>query len=104
MAYETVKNELKQRLSDLQARLVSIKKDVTQAHSVDAADQAQERENDEVVDAIGNETAHSIRVIQSALNRIDNGTYGVCESCGEVIAEMRLQIVPETMQCVDCAS
>lgn len=103
MAYEELKSELEKRLADLQLRLSSIKKDVTQAHSGDSAEQAQERENDEVVDAIGNETNLSIRVIQSALERIENGTYGVCESCGEDIGKARLEAIPEATSCVDCA-
>ena len=75
MAYEALKAELQQKLAELQSRLANIKKDVTQSHSGDSAEQAQERENDEVVDAIGNETAQSIRVIQAALSRIDDGSY-----------------------------
>src|SRR5210317_1514603 len=103
MAHEELKLELEQRLSELQKRLASIKKDVTRSHSGDSAEQAQERENDEVVDAIGNETAQSIRVIQSALERIDDGSYGVCESCGEDIAPGRLEAIPEATRCVNCA-
>ena len=103
MAYEALRAELEARLAELQARLASIKRDVTQSHSGDSAEQAQERENDEVVDAIGNETAQSIRVIQSALERIDDGSYGVCESCGEDIAPGRLEAIPEATRCVNCA-
>jgi DnaK suppressor protein len=103
MAHEELKLELEQRLSDLQSRLSSIKRDVTRSHSGDSAEQAQERENDEVVDAIGNETAQSIRVIQAALARIDDGTYGLCENCGEDIAPARLSVVPEATRCVNCA-
>ena len=103
MAYEELKQELQERLTALQSRLESIKKDVTQAHSVDSAEQAQERENDEVVDAIGNETAASIRVIQSALERIEDGSYGSCEDCGDDIGEARLKAVPEATRCVACA-
>lgn len=103
MAYEALKTELEQRLADMQARLSSIKKDVTQSHSGDSAEQAQERENDEVVDAIGNETAQSIRVIQQALERIESGTYGLCDSCGKEIGQARLQAVPEATRCVACA-
>jgi RNA polymerase-binding protein DksA len=103
MTYETLKIELEDRLATLQSRLSSIKKDATRSHSGDSAEQAQERENDEVVDAIGNETAQSIRVIQSALERIESGTYGVCDSCGEDIGRARLEAVPEATRCVDCA-
>jgi RNA polymerase-binding protein DksA len=103
MAYEALKAELEQRLAALQARLSSIKADVTQAHSGDSAEQAQERENDEVVDAIGNETRLSIRVIQAALERIEDGSYGACESCGEDIGAARLEAIPEATRCVNCA-
>jgi len=101
--YEAKKEELQARLAQLQARLASIKRDVTQEHSGDSAEQAQERENDEVVDAIGNETALSIRGIQAALERIAEGTYGVCAACGEEIGESRLEVVPEATRCVKCA-
>ena len=103
MDYEAKKEELQARLAQLQARLASIKRDVTQEHSGDSAEQAQERENDEVVDAIGNETALSIRGIQAALERISEGTYGVCAACGEEIGESRLEVVPEATRCVKCA-
>lgn len=103
MAHEAQKLELEQRLADLQARLASIKRDVTRGHSGDSAEQAQERENDEVVDAIGNETTQSIRGIQAALERIEAGTYGLCASCGEEIGAARLQVVPEATRCVNCA-
>jgi DnaK suppressor protein len=102
MAHEDLKRELEHRLADLQARLSSIKKDVTRPHSGDSAEQAQERENDEVVDAIGNETALSIKVIQAALGRIENGTYGRCDSCGESIGAARLKAIPEATRCVEC--
>jgi DnaK suppressor protein len=103
MAHEAVKQQLEERLAALKARLSNLKSDASQAHSGDSAEQAQERENDEVVDAIGNETRHSIRLIQAALERIENGTYGTCEACGEPIGDARLRAVPETRRCLGCA-
>lgn len=98
-----MKDELEKRLAALQARLASIKKDVTREHSGDSAEQAQERENDEVVDAIGNETAQSIKGVTAALERIADGSYGICENCGDQIGQARLEIVPEATRCVACA-
>lgn len=103
MAYEELRQELETRLAELQARLASLKADAAQSHSADSAEQAQERENDEVVDAIGNETRISIRIIQTALEKIADGTYGACEGCGEDIGVDRLRAVPEATHCVDCA-
>lgn len=103
MEHQALKEELEGRLAALQARLANIKKDVTREHSGDSAEQAQERENDEVVDAIGNETAQSIRGVTAALERIADGSYGICEDCGEQIGQARLEIVPEATRCVNCA-
>jgi DnaK suppressor protein len=103
MVHDALKHQLELRLAVLQARLSSLKKDVTQSHSGDSVEQAQERENDEVVDAIGNETTLSIRVILAALERIENGTYGACDSCGESIGEARLNAIPEATRCLGCA-
>ena len=104
MAYEDIEQQLRSRLAELQSRLASIKSDVTRSHSGDSAEQAQERENDEVVDAIGNETAQSIREVTRALERIVDGSYGICDVCGEEIGEARLRIKPEATRCVNCAA
>ncbi len=103
MSHEAIRAELEERLALLQSRLASIKKDVTKSHSGDSAEQAQERENDEVVDAIGNETAQSIRDVQAALARIEDGSYGICAKCGEEISEGRLRVMTEATRCVNCA-
>lgn len=98
-----MKKELEQQLVTMQGRLANIKRDVTQGYSGDSAEQAQERENDEVVDAIGNETEQSILAIQAALDRIEEGSYGVCDGCGDEIGKARLGVVPEATRCVDCS-
>jgi DnaK suppressor protein len=41
--------------------------------------------------------------IHDALGRIDAGTYGRCEECGEMIAKPRLQALPYTRHCIECA-
>lgn len=40
--------------------------------------------------------------IREALEKIDNGTFGVCEMCGENISEARLKARPVTTYCIDC--
>jgi DnaK suppressor protein len=40
--------------------------------------------------------------IRDALNRIDKGTYGICETCGSEISIKRLKARPVTTQCIDC--
>ena len=40
--------------------------------------------------------------IEEALDRIENGTYGICISCHEEIPRERLEAVPHTQKCVPC--
>ena len=103
MAYEEIATELRSRLAALQQRMVRIKSDASREYPSDSAEQAQERENDEVVDAIGQETALAIREVTAALERIEDGSYGICECCGNEIAVGRLQVLPEATRCVNCA-
>lgn len=43
-----------------------------------------------------------LEAIDTALARIDNGTYGICSTCGQPIGEERLEALPWTTQCIDC--
>jgi len=45
-----------------------------------------------------------IKKIRKALERIDDGTYGICEGCGEEIGPKRLEARPVTTLCIDCKS
>jgi DnaK suppressor protein len=40
--------------------------------------------------------------IKEAIERIDNGTYGICDDCGDDIAVERLDARPVTTYCIDC--
>jgi DnaK suppressor protein len=48
--------------------------------------------------------AKLIKKIKEALERIENDTYGICESCGEDISIKRLKARPVTTQCIECKS
>ncbi|WOJ93213.1 TraR/DksA C4-type zinc finger protein [Congregibacter variabilis] len=95
---------LEQRLLELEGRLAKLKRDAAQEHSSDSAEQAQERENDEVVDAIGVETRDSLAAVKAALQRIEEGNYGKCMQCGGDIAADRLKVMPEATHCMGCAA
>ncbi len=43
-----------------------------------------------------------ITKVKEALKRIDDGTYGICELCGEEISGKRLEARPVTTCCIDC--
>ena len=41
--------------------------------------------------------------IQDALQRIEEGSYGLCETCGREIERARLEALPFASMCIDCA-
>ena len=45
-----------------------------------------------------------LEAIEEALMRLDNGSYGECESCGQAIERRRLEVMPETPFCRTCMS
>lgn len=100
-------NEKKQQLQDLQSelknRLNNLNKDMTKSHSSDSGEQAVERENDEVVESLRDETEIELAQIKQALARIEEGEYGSCESCGEDINPKRLDAMPYSVLCIKCA-
>ncbi len=101
--HEPLKALLLSRRDELTDRLKKIKRDMTRKNSADWSEQAQERENDEVIDALGNEATIELHKINKALDRIAEGEYGYCSVCGDEIAEGRLQAMPFTDLCIRCA-
>lgn len=53
--------------------------------------------------SIEQNTVDLLRKAERALERIDAGTYGVCESCGNAIPVERLEVLPYSTLCVECA-
>lgn len=44
-----------------------------------------------------------IEALKAALSRVENGTYGICQNCGNQIHPERLEILPTTTLCTPCA-
>lgn len=101
---ETRKEQLMARLGELRSRLVKIDTELDQPHSTMFAEAAIERESDEMLEDLGAAGLQEIRMIEAALGRMDRGEYGVCVSCGDPISEERLNVLPATPKCRNCAS
>jgi len=54
--------------------------------------------------ASGRRREATLRRIESALKRIDDGGFGLCQACDEPIARKRLEFDPAVMLCIDCAT
>ena len=102
-ALADIEAELIQRRDSLMERISRVKINMVQEHSADWSEQAQERQNDEVLEAIGNESRNELNQINHALERIENGEYSTCSECGDEISLERLQAVPYTNLCIGCA-
>lgn len=101
--FDTLKKKLESRCAELSERLDRIKKDLSRAHSGDWQEQAQERENDEVLNQLNAEVEWELREVNNALDRMQHKCYGVCLSCSAEIPLARLEIKPEVAHCVKCA-
>lgn len=94
---------LRNRLRELNARLSGVQAELDQPADADSEERASEREGDEVLEGLGNAGLSEIRMIQAALARIEDGTFGECVACGEPISRARLNAVPHAARCRNCA-
>ena len=66
------------------------------------ADLATDTIDREIDDTLEENSGNVLREIDAALKRIDEGTYGTCNSCGAEIPEGRLEANPWASLCIDC--
>jgi len=103
MDLQTTKSMLKERLAEKTQHLEKITKSLRAQHSASFSEQAIERESDEVKEQLEGSISNEILLIKSALDRIGAGTYEYCSNCGNEIASARLEALPYTSLCIDCA-
>lgn len=98
------KQNIEARLEELRARLEKVDAALDEPANPDLEDQAIELEDDEVLEGVGKAGQREIRLLEDALNRIEDGTYGECAQCGEQISDARLEAVPFAVLCKNCAN
>jgi len=102
--YAKIKEKLEGRLEILGKRTAKVENSLRRERDHDSQERAAEAENDEVLERLDQGGLDEITAIETALAQIEDGTYGVCESCGERIALGRLGALPFAAACIDCAS
>jgi RNA polymerase-binding protein DksA len=100
---EQLKVQLTKRIVELQQRVSAIHHDFADGRDADWSEQAGERENEEVLNALESEAKIEIQHLSNAITRMENGSYGICQTCGEEIAKPRLQVQPAAEKCIQCA-
>lgn len=99
---ESIRQQLEDEQSKLQESIMAKLDGENEGRNLDRSDLAQAyatRERSTAFLAIERER---LEQVESALQRLDDGTYGNCESCGESISPERLAILPHATLCVNC--
>jgi DnaK suppressor protein len=68
------------------------------------ADSSQVTAERSEIEALAGTLAETLRETEDALAKMDDGTYGTCESCGGEIGTARLEAMPAARLCIKCAS
>lgn len=102
--------EFKKRLLEARARAVSGASvlratgfNESEDHEADGGDGTNQTLRLQALDQVGN-INRTIQQIEEALHRIEDGTYGVCTSCGQLIRKPRLLNQPFVLTCMECQS
>jgi RNA polymerase-binding protein DksA len=104
----TLRNSLNYRLTELRAevharQMARSNASGTLAHEVtDRKDEAAQEQFADVDDAELQRDIDELARVESALRRLDAGTYGDCTDCGEAIPLQRLLVQPAAQRCAAC--
>jgi DnaK suppressor protein len=98
-----LRTELENKKAELTARLERITANLRRGYDANSKERAKQMEDNDVVDALGNEARAEIVKISAALNRFDTGRFGTCVACGTEIAPERLAAYPYADECIECA-
>lgn len=105
--YADLRRRLLKRKAELLGRVERLHVDLThesEAVEKDFAEQATQREHEDVLAALDVSAKIELARIERALARMAKGTYGRCAVCGEDIDPARLDALPDSERCTACAA
>jgi RNA polymerase-binding transcription factor DksA len=94
------------RAAELRERLNRVRADLRREREplpADSRDAAVMVENDDVLRGIESTSVEELGHIDHALERLDAGSFGICETCGAEITSERLEAAPYATKCATCA-
>jgi RNA polymerase-binding transcription factor len=94
--------EEKSKLSSELSKNRDAEQETAEEMTQDIADKASSSYTKEFLFSLTDAEREKVKEIDDALDRIEEGTYGLCQRCANPIAEKRLNAVPWTPYCVDC--
>lgn len=102
---EEYKKKLLEERMDLQAelqRVTNSEKNKDRVGAMDSVDLADASYNADYSLAWTEKINRRVREIDESLERIKDGTYGICQQCGDDIPEGRLEVRPKAKYCAQC--
>lgn len=102
---ERFKKILLQKKEEIISKIVefdSESKEIEPEVAQDLADRADNTYTKEFLLSLSTQERKQLKLIDQALSRLEEGTYGRCEMCGEKISKKRLEAIPWTPYCVRC--
>ncbi|MGB7554988.1 MAG: TraR/DksA family transcriptional regulator, partial [Candidatus Korobacteraceae bacterium] len=102
---EVFKKRLEERQRELRQTMTRTAQDGREADvesAQDIADRAANSYNKEFLFHQSNNERQLLQMVENALDRIREGTFGECISCGAEINSKRLEAVPWTRHCIEC--
>jgi DnaK suppressor protein len=100
MDLDEVRETLEARREDTRARVATLAKRPERGASQGFG----KRIGDGTLEAgVGTSLETGLERTERALAKLDEGTYGRCDNCGQPIAEKRLRAMPDVVLCIDCA-
>jgi DnaK suppressor protein len=101
-----VRAALETEREELQSQLAGIGDGALAGDHYDAnfADSSQVTAERGEAEALLTSLRETLDAVERALVKVESGTYGTCESCGQEIAPARLEAMPAARQCITCAS
>jgi RNA polymerase-binding protein DksA len=101
---------MKQSLSELKSEIIDnliasnedFKEIVEGMDPKDLADIASDDIDRKMIEALGSQELKRLKLIDSALTRIEQGKYGLCMKCSKKIPQDRLEAIPYALMCIEC--
>lgn len=104
-SYTELRQQLEQQRAQLLAELAELKTNAENGmgYSTHPADDASEAFEQAADLAVRQNAERLLYQVERALQRMDHGEYGTCRNCGNPISQERLEAIPYTRYCVECA-
>ncbi|MGL4986569.1 MAG: TraR/DksA family transcriptional regulator [Treponemataceae bacterium] len=105
---QKMKNSLvvlkKEIIDSLLATSADFRQIVEDVETKDIVDVATDDIDRKMLETLGTKDMNRLKLIDSALTRLEQGKYGLCVKCSSRIPQARLEAIPYALLCIDCKS